>query len=205
MFVPRRREVPRRFFEESELGLKDEGDDDLSDHRLFIRTGDDPVMVVAIMRHELEHARQWDVHGDAILAVQVEYLWPALRTRSSGPGAARIYNLAPSELDAHAAAATFVRARHPDAVESLVARDPDNGCPLILLSRSGPEPVETLPFRTLGFASMFREVLDAWAFEHHGRSFGGAVAPHINGAAELWERQAGDAAALTSRPSRPTG
>lgn len=130
------------------------------------------------------------------------FILPALERRFRGPGASDLYDLLPSELDAHAAASTFVRRRHPSEVSEVETAGPEDSCPRVLLSRLGPEPLETLPERTVYYALMFRKRLDEWAAETHGTSFGEAIDVHMRGAAAIWRAAEEASPSVTPVPSR---
>ena len=136
-------------------------------HRIFVWAAPEPLLTVARMRHELEHAKQSDCHGTAIQDLQ-GLLFMALAAKVVGiPGTSDLYDLLPSELDAHAAASRFVRDRHADEVVAVWPTE----CPAILRSHTGPEPVETLPVRTVAYAAQFASVCEDWSLREHHRPF----------------------------------
>ena len=202
MFSPRGRTAPRRFFTDGELTVRDESNDDLRKHRVFLRKDDHPVLLAAGLRHEVEHARQFEAHGDAVVAVEQSFLIPALRERFKGRGASDLYDLLPSELDAHAAASVFVRRRHEARIEEAETLGPDGSCPRAILSRLGPEPLDTLPRRTAFYAMLFRDLVDDWANREHGTSFGEAIDLHLRGAAALWSMGGPDGPDVVAVPSK---
>jgi len=177
--------LPDRLFRDEDEGVMGDANNGALDlHRVFLWGDADPLMLVARMRHELEHARQWRVHGRSVQDLQ-ELLYHALSAKVADlSGTADLYHLLPAEMDANAAAAVFVRGRHRSDVEERFA-DP---CPVILRSNTGPEPVETLPVRTVAYASLFAAVCDAWAHRNHDVGFGRLLQSQCPGAQEVWER-----------------
>lgn len=109
--------------------------------------------------------------GSEALRETVELLGLGDGTGSRGPRAAR---LGP------------YRGRHPALIPEAEKLGPEDTVPRILLSRRGPEPLDTLRERTVLFGLLFRELLDEWAQREHRTSFGEAIEPHIPGAARLW-------------------
>lgn len=98
----------------------------------------------------------------------------------------------PIEGDAHAAAAALARARHPEAVEHLLSEAHEDS--VILRSVSGPEPIETLPTRTVCFAYQYASLCERWARESRDMPFGELAESVWPGAGALW--QSLEAAAL---------
>jgi hypothetical protein len=118
--------------------------------------------LAALIRHELEHARQDNSHGrkiEDIYHVAVE----VLAERVGGlTGGALLYTVIPNELDSNAAAAMFVRARYSEERirELLDARDGDSAA---FRSLVGPPPVDTLPERMLAFFISYRDLCELHA------------------------------------------
>ncbi len=113
----------------------------------------------AMLRHELEHARQAEAPGgDAALLIDQELIDPVLSRKVGGlAGGAVFYSFKPIEMDANAASASYVRQYYPAVVDELL------GCPCANLVRSntGPERVDTLPRRTVCFLFQFRSIAEA--------------------------------------------
>jgi len=90
-----------------------------------------------------------------------------LRKVENLPFGGVLTNFAPIEIDANAAAAQFALSRHPEAVDELLA----GGClkehePLFRY-RGGPEPLNTLPRRTVCFAHLFADLCERVAREQN--------------------------------------
>jgi hypothetical protein len=134
----------------------DSGRDD--DMTLLIR--------VAALRHELEHARQWDQVGP----IPFQMTWmvdDVLRVKLEGvPGGSLFYNFKPLEQDANAAASVYVRrTRHADLV-NVLARSRDHG----QFARSltpPPDPRTVRPRRCRPLASALRSSRRVWALTGH--------------------------------------
>jgi hypothetical protein len=105
------------------------------------------------LRHELEHARQWEARGgdvfdldrllERVLAHKIEF-------QSTGAGA--YYNFKPIEQDANAAASMYLRERYPEQVAPMLL-DPEGSA--LVRSLRPPEGPDTLVGRTVAFLYMF--------------------------------------------------
>jgi hypothetical protein len=136
----------------------------------------------AVMRHELEHARQADA-PDGRAALEVEQnLVDEVLFRKAGrlTGGAAIYNCKPIEMDANAAAAVYARKHHPSVVDELLGSDVGS----FVRSKTGPESLDSLLRRTVCFLFQFRSIADELSegipFEERLRLYGG------DEAADLW-------------------
>ena len=112
---------------------------------------DDPVaraLLAAKIRHELEHAVQWNEYGEGIF--KLADLGDNVLRKKLGdtPKGAGYYQLKPTENDANAAASMYVRDRYPEHVASLLAMD--EGLALVR-SIVPPEPIHTLVVRSVAF------------------------------------------------------
>jgi hypothetical protein len=115
----------------------------------------------AVLRHELEHARQATVPGGrGALEIDQNFVDPALGKKAGGiKGGAAYYNMKPSEMDANAAASVYVRKHFSDAVPTLL--DSDIG--QMLRSHTEPEDPASLLRRTVCFLFQLRSVAEALA------------------------------------------
>jgi hypothetical protein len=161
-----------------------ENDDDLEHHRIGVWVDADPTIRLAALRHELEHARQFSVHGQAIFLL-TNLVKEVIRLRTLVGWGVLVQTL-PIEADAHAAAATLARARNPDEVERMLTEKHKDS--VIIRSVSGPEPVETLPTRTVCFAYQYATLCERWAQDNRGVSFEDLVHSVWAGAGALWRR-----------------
>jgi hypothetical protein len=120
----------------------------------------------ALVRHELEHARQWKACGDEPFELcEVAFMVYARRKagRTTLPRGFR--NHLPVEDDANAAASVFVRCERPASVAGLL--DDKNFGPLAR-AQTRPEPPETLLARMVEFLLKYRATLAAMAETHPG-------------------------------------
>ena len=111
----------------------------------------------ALLRHELEHARQQLIAGNDALDIDREFLDDAMRQRVGGlPEGSNFYNFKPTEMDANAAAAMYLRAQHPEHVEAILVGPHGQ----LARSLTPPESPETLLARTVGVLYAFRDVCE---------------------------------------------
>jgi hypothetical protein len=111
--------------------------------------------LAAKLRHELEHARQWEACGpEPFFLMQLALEVHRRKTGGTIYGAFR--NQMPIEDDANAAASLFVRKRWPDCLEE-IRQDKNYGT----LARAvlGPGTPETLVARMVGFLFHYRDIL----------------------------------------------
>jgi hypothetical protein len=135
----------------------------------------------AVIRHELEHARQGEVpEGKAALEIDQRLVDEVLAHKAGGiSGGAVFYNYKPMEMDANAAASIYIRERFPDTVEELLRS------PIANMARSNtrPEPPSSLLVRTVCFLFQFRSIAESLAeplpFSAHLRTYGGEEAARI--------------------------
>lgn len=159
-------------------------------HRIVVRRtlANDPVSVAGFsgkLRHELEHARQWDACG--LPAFQLNELadWVLTPKLRGIPRGSIFTNLKPVEQDANAASAMFLLARWPDEV-TLLLDDPDNA-PLVR-SLTPPGSFDTLVTRMIAFLYIYEELCAAlearykWAISFADHLDGIAL-----GAGALWK------------------
>ena len=123
----------------------------------------EPVLLAARLRHELEHARQYQAYGMPILRLANLLVAAAGQRFGDFPGSGLYYNLVPTEQDANAAAACHASSRYREDAERLLNdRDAEAG---LLRSKMAPEAIETLPKRMVAFALMFSDTLESYARE----------------------------------------
>lgn len=137
----------------------------------------------AVLRHELEHARQAQAPGGRLaLEVDQNLVDPVLFKRAGRiKGGAEYYNMKPSELDAIAAASVYVRSRFPEAVSALLETE----IGAMLRSNTEPEDPASLLRRTVCFLFQFRAIAEELAaplsVSAHLETYGGSEA------AEIWD------------------
>jgi hypothetical protein len=140
----------------------------------------------AIIRHELEHARQTDQLGGDLEGLY-RLCADVLAVRGGGlHGSSVLYTLMPIEMDANAAGAMFATERYgrERIVELLRNNDRDGAA---LRCNVGPEPVETLPERMLAFMIANRGLCDLYADRHDsGLTFRQMLNAEWPGAGNVW-------------------
>lgn len=146
----------------------------------------DPVAVAIMagtLRHELRHAEQHEVCAEALR--QLDELADCIVSWKVGglPGSALLYNFKPTEVDANAASAMFLREFYLDQVEAIL--DGDDAA----LARSNTPPGELLdlPAKTVGFLFGFREVAEDSARASSGLNFAWRLRLIQPQWAELWD------------------
>jgi hypothetical protein len=149
----------------------------------------DPV-VRAVLRHELEHAKQWRWGGGKLMFqlalaerdVMDEVSYARL------PANGQVYNLVPIELDANGAASRYARqVEGPDRADEYAASiDPG-----LFRLRPPPEPYETLALRVICHGAVWPEALEKF-FGFYGPPLGGLLDQLVTDGRVLWQRLAAD-------------
>jgi hypothetical protein len=157
-----------------------------SKRRIAVWVGMDDRAIAPVLRHELEHARQWQLGGGTPtfrLAAAIQRVLDACY--GDLPYSGQIYNLSPHELDANGAASRFIRKLHGDEQADSLANDPqlDTG---LFRRRPVPEPPDTLPTRLICHAGVWPDCTEE-VFSQVGNLMGllGSASP---GGPELWSR-----------------
>jgi hypothetical protein len=148
-------------------------------------------LVGALLRHELEHARQTARWGPDLFNVYQQFILRAMWKTFGGSISGEYLNLVPIELDANAAAAVYLREQHPGAIDQLRGTDWANLCRNV----RGPQPRGTLMQRMIAFLSIFRDAIEEL---EDGSPVGNRLRLYHAEAAEMWERLVAEA-----EPSRP--
>ncbi len=157
-------------------------------HRLAVWVDSSTPVLGARLRHELEHARQVEAHGnhlfdinDLVLAV----LWVKLEGLK---GSGQLYNAIPLEVDANAAAARFAWQRYGEDVVRDLA-DPASVAGVrdgvLFRSLTPPGPLESLPLRMLAFLYQFADLCQLFA-ERRRRPFDDLLEEAWPGMARAW-------------------
>lgn len=137
-------------------------------HRIAVPAEpDDRVLFAALVRHELEHARQWDAQP-VIFDLQgfiEDDVLSEIAGGLDGCGGGLI-NTVPSEMDCNAAASVYIASRFGSGEIQPIRNGPNRflACSLI-----GPLPPETLPKRMIAFAYIHRAAVERHA-ERRGSS-----------------------------------
>jgi hypothetical protein len=154
-------------------------------HRITIPTEPpDRATFAALVRHELEHARQWNARlGNFDLHDFIEHdVLPEVVGGIDGCRAGALINTIPTEIDCNAAASVYIGKRF-SAAEVQAIRDTDRRA--LACSLVPPPPPETLPARMVAFAFVHRSAVEA-----HAARRGFSVPPILGmySASALWAR-----------------
>lgn len=154
-------------------------------HRVAVWGGQRPILVAAKMRHELEHARQYEAHGQELF--HLHGLMNAILDLKVGglPGGGVVYGSIPMEVDGNAAAARFVHGRYATEAEALLREHhPDSG---LLRSLCGPGPLETLPARMICFAYQYADIGEDWTQARGWGKYAAVIDNMWPGAHSVWD------------------
>jgi hypothetical protein len=136
--------------------VEEANDPDIKDtYRVLVHTGGEEALVYGFARHELEHVCQFqDFPGSLELNLCVVASFA--RALPPLPGSGRIYNLAPIERDANAAARLAIATRYPARIAPL-----SEGIHSALAAGTHMPDRGTLFFRTFCFAYLFFDAVNA--------------------------------------------
>ncbi len=130
-------------------------------HRVGVWPDARASVVGARMRHELEHAVQWERYGPGFFALyDVAHAVLAVKAAGLDRCAGMYINSIPCEQDANAASAMFLRRHHADTIDALCR---DESSRQLACSLIGPEPIETLPARMVAYIWLYRAICLALA------------------------------------------
>jgi hypothetical protein len=142
-------------------------------HRIAIYEdvdADDPIAIAimaATLRHEVRHAEQREAWGDDLFALD-DLAEQLVCWKVGGlPKAASLYHLKPTELDANAASAIFVRAHYPAELQAML--ESEDG--VLARSNTPPGSLDDLPTKTVCFMFCLREVAEEPMRSTSGLSF----------------------------------
>jgi hypothetical protein len=162
-------------------------DDCIEAIRILIWTARTPEGTAALLRHELEHARQVEENGRQLLELK-DVVQRVICERIGGlPGGGFLYQATPDELDANAAAAMFVRQRFGTARINQLLQDGDFDSSAFR-SLVGPPPLSTLPARMVRFLATVPDLCEKWASRIGGLHFATLLDTRWPGAGALWRR-----------------
>jgi hypothetical protein len=158
----------------------------LDRHRIVVFAGYQPEkeerwVLAGLLRHELEHARQWEELGDApfLLSRLIDEMHDA--RFGDALEEKYLYRAKPDEQDANAAATGHLLARCADAPVRLHT---EAWYPLVW-SYTKPEPLETLIARSVCFLFQYARLCEQKA-EENGQTFAEVLAEIDGGAVLLW-------------------
>jgi hypothetical protein len=183
-FVPGQRIYHDAHFPDELGGQIQDANDHRDRHRIAVWVDGPTPVLGAKLRHELEHARQWDAHGKPLFDLN-DLTLAVLAERVGGlPGGGVLYNLIPTETDANAASAAFAWARYGEEVCRPLC-DPMSRDGALFRSLTPPPAIETLPTRMLAFLLQFADLCERFA-ERRERSFTDLLDEAWPGASASW-------------------
>jgi hypothetical protein len=158
-------------------------------HRLVVRTDLDlprrtAVAVLAgLIRHELEHAIQWEAEGWPLF--ELDLLTDQLIDAKAGPAPrdAPLYRRKPREEDANAAAADFLRYQHPECLDNIAG---DDRFAELVRSNHGPPDPGSLLVRTVCFQFLYWDLTRHLEFEDEVSGWAELLDQTIEGAGGIW-------------------
>jgi len=161
-------------------------DDCIDAHRVVVFKDRTIEGIAALIRHELEHGRQYNAFGQKLVELGglAEHV---ICERVAGlVGGGFLYQTIPLEMDANAAAAAFVRQRFgPERIDALLAAGDKDGA--AFRSLVGPPPLETLPERMIRFVATMPDLCQRVADNNNFR-FAQLLDVHWRCAGEVYER-----------------
>jgi hypothetical protein len=161
-------------------------DECIDNYRIVVFTERTIEGTAALLRHELEHSLQRDVHGQPILELH-GVAEGVIGERVRGLcGGGFLYQAIPDEMDANAAAATFVRGHFgAGRIDDLLSAGDGDGSAFRSLVDAAPP--QTLPDRMIRFLASVPDLCEKWA-EHQRFDFPTLLNLHWRGAGDVWER-----------------
>lgn len=152
-------------------------------HRVVVWRDTTAPILGALLRHELEHARQWDALGPGIFNLYDVIKLGVLPHKAGGlAGCGGFYiNSIPAEQDANAAAAMYLESRHPEATQAIRDSEQRN----LACSILPPEPVATLQARMLAYLALFPSACAAYAAAE-GTDFADLLDNRHSGSGAIW-------------------
>jgi hypothetical protein len=136
----------------------------------------------AILRHELQHALQFDASGEPPFEIDEVLIDHVLSVRAGGiRGSMALYNTKPMEIDGNAAAALFLKDVHPEHLETIQA----GPCGQLGRSLVGPEDPSTFLTRQICFLYIHRDICRLACKEIPVANW---IRTYSDEGAEIWER-----------------
>jgi hypothetical protein len=157
-------------------------------HRVAVRADLDlrgptaKAVLGGLIRHELEHAIQWEVWGRPLF--ELDQVTDELIDWKAGPppGEVPLYRRKPREEDANAAAADFIREVHSDAVESVAQGDYAE----LMRSNHAPPDPGTLLVRTVCFQFLYWDLACGMQLEEGISGWAEHIDLIAPGAGDIW-------------------
>jgi hypothetical protein len=135
----------------------------------------------ALLRHELEHARQVERWGPDLFYLYQRFLLPAMGRFFGGWLSGVYLNSVPIELDANAAASDFLREHHPEHRQAILA----TGCANLARAVQPPQPLDTLMDRMIAFLFIYRQQIEELTVD---LSVAACLEVYNESAASAWKR-----------------
>lgn len=145
-------------------------------------------LFAGLLRHELEHARQWQKFGEAAFRLSQQIDGIHYARFADPPEEKYLYRAKPDEQDANAAAASYLAARFPDAPSLLHT---DEWYPLVW-SYTRPEPTTTLIARSVCFLFQYASLCEHVTAKD-GKAYADVLDEITPSAGRLWRTLAAQA------------
>jgi hypothetical protein len=157
--------------------------ENINAHRIVVWKDATAPLVGATLRHELEHARQFDALGVGVFALYDVIKLRVLPHQAGGlDGCAGTYiNAIPAERDANAAASMYLRKHHAGPAQAIRSGERRN----LACSILPPEPHATLPRRMIAFLALHPSACAAYAAAE-GEDFSDLLERAYTGAGAIW-------------------
>ena len=119
--------------------------------------------LIGLLRHELEHALQWQCHGEQMFELFDLYERVLIHNFGGQPGSALHYNKIPMEYDANAAGSLLVKKiGSPDEIEAL-----QNDSRFSQLGREYTRAQGSLPRRMRSFLDEYADAFENWSQQQY--------------------------------------
>jgi hypothetical protein len=148
---------------------------------------DDPEQVAflaAVMRHELEHCKQWQAGSEAsklygLVTQVIDHV-----ADGDQELAGRLFNMQPIEADANAASSEYLRRKYPDAIAALAAGDNH----FLADQIEPPGRPEDLVERTVIFLHSHADACNDPERLRPGTTFADVLDGRLPGSGDIWQR-----------------
>jgi hypothetical protein len=140
--------------------------------------------IAAMLRHELEHARQWEAAGGPEAFMLMQLAWKVYMRKTGGTMHGGFLTQMPIEDDANAAASLFLRRVRPDVVDDLAQHDVYQ---TLVRAIVGPASPESLVVRMVGFLFQYRHVVQDLTAESGPISETTYIGFYARSGVEVWQ------------------
>jgi hypothetical protein len=142
-------------------------------------------LIGALLRHELQHARQVERWGPDLFNIYDQFVYPAMGHFFGGSIPGSYVNNLPIELDANAAAAEYLREHHREHINGILKTD----CANLARITQPPQPVGTLMARTIAFLYVYKQQVEELTGDIPVLT---RLGIYDEGAADTWRRLTSD-------------